>query len=494
MTNTRSRGLALAIAMPWRVTHRSLRWIGGVVYLLLCLGALACGLFVPGRHGWLYGMVVYGFGVAYFWQWVMAALLLVGIDTRRLRIPGIGQAMATCLWLYAVATIALPTAVLAALGGEASTVALFTALAVAVGVASVLLPRRYVVPLAFLPALAIGLRQVIQLPFPGQNGFLVWGTVVLTVLLAVDALRWRHLLLADATSGEDAQIIHYGRWGAMGGLGGAARTGATQRGGNAPSPLRLAGVGPGKPVLTLRVALGERYAPQALRGHVHRFVRFGLPLLLFIPLMAILHAGEAHGEMLHHVLFGVGVDTIGWLGITGGLMLMVMGSLLQWAHWRRHQSELSLLALLPGLGDAAAVRRALLRAALGRPLALQAGLLALVLTAAVLVRADATLLVFVALSQLGCAATVVATSLGVFGGRPLPGWAMALILAGMAVLVSASTLVPLFTTLGRHPWHAGHAVFAVLIVAWIVAASALGWLGQRGWRSMRERSHPFLAG
>jgi hypothetical protein len=439
-------------------------------------------------------MVVYGFGVAYFWQWVMAALLLVGIDTRRLRIPGIGQAMATCLGLYAVATIALPTAVLVVLGGEASTVALFTALAIAVGVASVLLPRRYVMPLAFLPALAIGLRQVIHLPFPGQNGFLAWGAVVLVVLLAVDVLRWRHLLLADATRDEDAQIIRYGRRGALGGLGSAARTGATQRDGDAPSPLRLAGVGPGKPVLTLRVALGEGYAPQGPRGHARRFMRFGLPLLLFIPLMAILHAGEAHGEVLHEVLFGVGVDVIGWLGIMGGLMLMSMGSLLPWASWRHRRPELSLLALLPGLGDAATVRRALLRAALARPLALQGGLLALVLTAALLLHADATLLVFVALSQLGCAAMVAATALGVFGGRPLPGWGMALALAGMAALVSASTFVPLFATLGRHPWHAGHAVFAVLAGAWIVAACALGWLGRRGWRGMRERPHPFLTG
>lgn len=495
MTNTRSRPMDLttAIAMPWRTTHPSLRWIGSVVCLLLCIGALACALLIPGRHGWLYAMVAYGFGAAYFWQWVMAALLLVGIDTRRLRIPGIGRVMATCLGLYAAAMIALPTAALAALGGEGSTVALFTALAIATGVASVLLPRRYVMVLAFLPALAVALRHVIRLPLPGQTGFLAWGTAVLVALLAVDVLRWRHLLQAEVVCEEDGQIIRYGRRGAVGGMRGASQVGASGRASAAVSQLRLAGVGPGTPVLALRVALGEGYAPQGLRGHARRFMRFGLPLLLFIPLMAIMHAGETQGEALRHVLFGVGIDVIGWLGIMGGLTLMVMGSLLPWASWRRRRPELSLLALLPGLGGVVAVRRALLRATLGRPLALQTGLLALVLIAALLLHANATLLVFVVLSQFGCAATVAATSLGAFGGCPLPGWGIALILAGMAVLVAASTFVPLLATLGRHPWHAGHAVFAMLAVAWIFAAFALGWLGRRGWRGMQARPHPFLA-
>jgi hypothetical protein len=259
-------------------------------------------------------------------------------------------------------------------------------------------------------------------------------------------------------------------------------------------PLRLAGVGPGKPVLALRMALGEGYVPQGLRGQARRFMRFGLPLLLFVPAMAIVHASEAQGDTVRQVLLGVGVDVIGWLGIMGGLMLMVMGSLLPWASWRRRRPELSLLALLPGLGGTVTVRHALLRATLGRPLLLQIGLLALVLAAALLLHANPALLIFAVLSQLGCAATVAATSLGVFGGRPLPGWGMALVLAGMAVLVCASTFVPLFATLGRHPWHGGQAAFALLAVAWIVAACVLGWLGRRGWRAMRARPHPFLAG
>lgn len=492
MTMTNARLHITAIAMPWRTTHPSLCWIGGLVYLLLCIGALACALLIRGRHGWLYGMVVYGFGAAYFWQWVMAALLLVGIDSRRLRIPGIGRAISTCLGLYAAATIALPTVFFAALGGEAATVALFTALAMTDGVASVLLPRRYVMALAFLPALAVGLRHAIQLPFPGQAGFLAWGSAALVVLLVVDVWRWRHLLQADDSGEEDAQIIRYGRRGAVGGLGARPRAGV-RRASQAPLPLRLAGVGR-KPVLALRMALGEGYVPQGLRGQARRFMRFGLPLLLFVPAMAIVHASEAQGDTVRQVLLGVGVDVIGWLGIMGGLMLMVMGSLLPWASWRRRRPELSLLALLPGLGGTVTVRHALLRATLGRPLLLQIGLLALVLAAALLLHANPALLIFAVLSQLGCAATVAATSLGVFGGRPLPGWGMALVLAGMAVLVCASTFVPLFATLGRHPWHGGQAAFALLAVAWIVAACVLGWLGRRGWRAMRARPHPFLAG
>jgi hypothetical protein len=192
------------------------------------------------------------------------------------------------------------------------------------------------------------------------------------------------------------------------------------------------------------------------------------------------------------VLLGVGINVVGWLGLMGGIALMAMGSLQPWVRWRRGNAELPLLALLPGLGDADALRRNLLRAALERPLALQALLLALVLGTALAMHASPSLLLFIALGQFGCAGVVVATTLAVFGGKPLPGWGMSALLTGMGLLVSASTFVPLFATLGRHALPLGEGSVAGLAIAWSAMVVVLSWLGQRGWHGLRQRPHPFL--
>lgn len=492
---------------PWRTVHRSLRWLGGVFSLLLCMAAMGVAFTVGGTHGWHSGLALYAFGAGYFWMTVMACLLLVDIDARRMRLPGIGRSIAGSLLLYGLASMALPLALFVPMGGDATTIALVAALAASTGLASPLLPRYFTMVLGFLPALAIGARHLVHIPFPGQSGFIPPGLMILAVLVTVCAIRWRQLLHAETTAETgmgSAMVMQYRRNGAMAGsygvLGAAwgntlrhdDAAAARLRQGRAAPSVRLDGVGPNSPVLALRVALGEGYAPQNLRGHWRRFARLGLPLLLFIPLMAVMQAGEAHGDVLRELMLGVGVNVVGWLGVMGSLALMAMGSLLPWARWHRANAELPLLALLPGLGETAPLRRHLLRAALGRPLGLQALLLALVLGAALAMHTGPLMLLFVALAQLGCAATVVALVLGVFGGSPLPGWGLAVLMTGMGLLVSASTFVPMFTTLGRHPQPLGEGIVAGLAIAWAGAATLLLWLGRRGWLGMQQRPHPFL--
>ncbi|CAM5347568.1 hypothetical protein RLIN73S_03191 [Rhodanobacter lindaniclasticus] len=50
----------------------------------------------------------------------------------------------------------------------------------------------------------------------------------------------------------------------------------------------------------------------------------------------------------------------------------------------------------------------------------------------------------------------------------------------------------MFATLGRHPYPLGEGVWVGLVMAWSIAAIVLSWLGQRGWRNLRRRPHPFL--
>ncbi|MBD8872332.1 hypothetical protein [Rhodanobacter sp. DHB23] len=497
-----------AFITPWRTVHRSLRWLGGVVSLLLCVAATVVAFSVRDPHGWLFGLMLYAFGAAYFWLCVMACLLLVATDARRLRLPGVERVVAGSMLLYGLASVALPLALFMPARGDAATITLVSALAAGAGLAVALLPRYFTLVLGFLPALAIGARHRIHVPFPGEPGFVALGAALLVVLVMVNMFRWRQLLRAEApveTGMGGAMVMQYRHSGAMAGSYGAlgaawgdtlrhdGAASAHLRQGKATPSVCLDGVGPNSPVLALRVALGENLAPQTLRAHARRFMRLGLPLLLFIPAMAVMQAGEAHGDVLHKVMRGVGINVIAWFGLMGGMALMAMGSLLPWARWRRANAELPLLALLPGLGEAASLRRDLLRAALGRPLALQALLLALVLGVALAMHAGPSLLLFATLCQFGCAAVVAASVLGAFGGKALPGWGMGVLLTGMGALAAASTFVPLFATLGKDPQPLAAGAVAGLAVAWATATMVLLWLGRRGWRGLRQRPHPFLA-
>lgn len=507
MTSTAHSSLFSTAATPWHTVHRSLRGLGGVVALLLFVAAIGVALYVGGARGWRLGLALWAFGTGYFWMTVMACLLLVAIDARRLRLPGVERTIVGSVLMHGLIALALPLAIFVPIGGDAATIALVAALAATTGLATPLLPRYFSMVLGMLPALAIGMGHRVHIPFPGQPGFAPLGLSIFGVLLATCAFRWWQLLHADApaqTGMGSAMVMQYRRSGAMAGSYGvfgstwkdtshSGNGASTQRRQHKAAPsVRLDGVGPNAPVLALRVALSEHLAPQTLRSHARHYARLGLPLLLFIPAMAVMQAGQAHGDVLHKVMVGVGINVLGWLGLMGGIGLMVTGSLLPWTRWRRANAELPLLALLPGLGDADVLRRNLLRAALGQPLALHALLLTLVLGTALVMHASPLLLVFITLGQLGFAGVVVASTLAVFGGRPLPGWGMGVLLTIVGLLASASTFIPLFATLGRDALPLGGTSVAALTIAWSATAAALLWLGHRGSHGLQQRPHPFL--
>ena len=491
--------LRTVLATPWRTTHRSLRWLSLAIYAGLCVAALGCGMFVHDRHAWLFGTALYCFGVGYLWAFLMSSLLLVSIDAWQLRMPGIVRTVTLSLLLYGVLTVAVPVAMFVPMGGDAATVALMTALACTSGLAFVLLPRYLSMLIGFLPALGIGLRHLAHIPLPMQPGFIRWGSVALLVLVLVDIVRWRQLLVSDTareTGLASTLVMQFRRNGVTAGWSGMARQGDArlirQRPDWMQARIRLGNAGPQAPGVALRVALGGWYAPQGISSHLRQVAPVVVPLLLFMPAMAIMQLGEGHGHAVGRMLLAMGVGVVGWLGVFGWVMLAALSGLLLWQRWRRVNAELPLLALLPGLGDAEVVRRELLRATLTRPLAVQALLLLLVLGAALLMHAGPGLLLFAALAQSGCAAALVAMVLGTFGGRPLPGWGIGMLLGMLVLLVGLSTFVPLFATQGRHPWPMSATFSVALAGVWIAVALGLAWLGRRGWQGLQRRPHPFL--
>ena len=489
------------LATRWRSTHRSLRWLTLGIFGACCVGAVAVGIFMHAGHWWMVSTVLYCAGIGYLWAFLMSVLLLVSIDARQLRLPGVCRAVEWSLCFYGLLGVIVPTAILAPMGAPASLVALLVALAMAAGLAFVLLPRYVAMVIGFVPTLAIGLQHAIFVPSARDPRFIGWGLCVLVVLLLVDVWRWRRLLRTgwNGESGfSSAMVMQFrrqgagalGHWGGLGRQGGSSQI--RQRPDWQQARVDLRGVGPQTPVLALRTALGGWYMPQSWSSYVRQAAPVLLPLLLFLPVMAIMQAGEAHGDVWRKVWMSIGVGVVGWLGIFGGLLLVVMTPLVLRQRWKRVNAELPLLALLPGLGDAVGLRRHLLRAALVKPLLAQTLLLALVLGAALAMHFNGEVLAFVTLSQLGCAGVVVASVLATLGGRDPSMSGTGALLITAFLLVSLSTFLPLATGF-RTPWHPGVAAFLTLAGGWAAFAVALCWLGQRGWRGLQQRPHPFLA-
>ena len=209
--------LSDVLLVPWRSTHRALRWLSLAIVLACGLGAVAIGWFANDPHWWLGSMLAYGFGAGYAWTFWLSTALLLAIDARKLRLPGMQRAITRSMLLYGLLTVGLPTLVLGALGADARIVALLTGLAMAGGLAFVLLPRWCAMVVGFLPALSIGLRHLAQLPPWSDPRWPAWGALALAVLLAVDALRWRQLLRSDADNElgfSSAMVVQFRRQGA----------------------------------------------------------------------------------------------------------------------------------------------------------------------------------------------------------------------------------------------------------------------------------------
>jgi hypothetical protein len=96
----------------------------------------------------------------------------------------------------------------------------------------------------------------------------------------------------------------------------------------------------------------------------------------------------------------------------------------------------------------------------------------------------------VLLTQLTSVGVLVAFTLAILGGRPLPGWGTGSFCVASFVLVSLSVSLSL---MGRVDAAAHAGWLAAMAVAWAVFLLALTWLGLRGWQALSRRQHPFLA-
>ncbi|HXD84832.1 MAG TPA: hypothetical protein VN599_10415, partial [Rudaea sp.] len=168
---------AALLLAPWRSSQTYLRWL--VLLILASTATASFALLVfTAKHDAVHiltAMSVYGFGLAYACAFWLSTLLILAVDARKLRIPGVPRIAACSAVLYGVLLVGMPCAILAAFGFDARTTAIVLALAGCGGTVLALLPRYLAIPICLLPSANIFLRHLIHLPEMTDPHWMSWG-------------------------------------------------------------------------------------------------------------------------------------------------------------------------------------------------------------------------------------------------------------------------------------------------------------------------------
>lgn len=488
--------IQLLLQIPWRSAHRSLRWSAVAMFVLCSAGALAVGLFAGKPGEWDGAVALYGAGLFYLWAFFLPLGLLLAIDARQMRVPGVQPQIAASLATYGVLGIAVPVAALALSGLPVFAPTVLLALLGVGGLAFALMPRYLAVLIGMTPALVNTLWRRFDLPGLNDPRFTDAALVLAVFLLLVCAWRWRQLLHAGSSQPQgwtSPMVLQFrsGSWGYWNHIGDQRQL--RQRPDWLQPTVDLDGAGPAAPRKALRVALGGWYLPQTARSYARQL---GLLLgIIALPLLAIILLNQLgrHDEAVAGLVKGSLIGSLASLCMIAGPMICALSLLWLRKRWQMASGELSLLALLPGMGDAGHARQLLVRTGLGLPLRLHALLMLLIGVVMLCWSSHAAMLSFLLLAQLGATAVTAATLLNLLGGRALTVWSAGLLLAVSFVLTALSLVLPALAW-GRDPV-AGIAPWLPLLVAgWLLLGAAMAWLGRRGWHGLMRRPHPFLAG
>jgi len=468
-----------------------------VILAAASLAAVLVGVFAH-RASWpvLAGGVL-AFGEFFAGMFVLAPALLLAIDARQLRVPGLERAAVLGLAWPALVMIALPTVALGWAGGPAADIACLLAVALGGGFLMGLLPRVLCACIGLMPMTLHTIGPQLQLPDPGEPGFVSFAIGVLAAVLALCVLCWWRQLRGHEPYRQGwwqpmvLQFRRANRAGGWGGLSGGLPD-SVQQIRQQPDWLRpmvdLRPAGPQRPRYSLRVALGGMFVPMTAAGRARQLALAVLPATLVIA-MLLVQAARRHGG-IHWSLLGDWGGMFVWFGSFVALLVTLLAVVQLGQRWQKNNAELPLLALLPGLGTPHQLRRNLLAASLLPGMGVQLGVLAVLLALTFRMHlgwvADAAVL----LTQLASMGVLVALTLAILGGRPLPGWATGAFCIACFVLVSVSLSLALTDRDGA----GSHAAWlATLLVAWAIFLLVLAWIGRRGWSALWQRQHPFLA-
>jgi hypothetical protein len=346
--------LSTLLQVPWRSTHPSLRWLSVAVFVLCSGGAIAIGLFAQDATRWQGAVMLYGMGLVYLWAFFFSGALLLSIDTRQLRIPGMQRQIVLALLLYGLLCIALPCGVMAMADLPARSAMATLALCSACGLAFTLMPRVVAIFIGLTPSFITALWHRFDLPGIADPLFAAWAAVVTVVILGIVVLRWRQLVLAPSrTQGwASPMVIQFrsGNWGQWDNIGDSRML--RQR----PDWLRplidLDGTGPSNPLKTLRVALGGWYLPQTGWSYAKQLVL--VVCILAVPMIGVLFLERLSGGGLHlaSLMKGAIIGALGSVSVMASPLVCLLSQLWLGRRWLRSSAELPLLALLPAWATA----------------------------------------------------------------------------------------------------------------------------------------------
>ncbi len=478
---------------PWVATPHSSRWLLVFVLVLVALGDGLAHIYGVGERVRVLNAVTVAIANGSCWLLLLPNGMVLALAARRLRVPRISRDVGWSLPLYAALGIGVPMLCQFPQGHVLS----FAVVQVLVSVGAMLylvLPAYLGLAMCMLPVLFNSARHVFSLPGLTDPRFVPWGGALILVLLATLAWRWQRLLRGDyAERGWLApNLINLRR-----NRGAAQSDPLTDAGSMRVRPDWLLArpdlrhVGPQAPVKSLRIALGGVYLPQTIIGRLYQWIPAAL-MIAFGALIFLVTTLDDHdgSHLLHDVFSREGFVAMSWMFAVFSLMAVMMPVELLILRWRRPNAELSLLALLPGLGEAADCKRLLLRAALGRPASRLILLLLIGWLGAASLGAGWPVALAMLVVVLGCLGYLCAMALSIFGGRMLSGFSRSLLMIGMFVLLSLTVLAPQVRDGLPAPVVAG--ADDGLVAAWLALAGLLCWLARRGASALRRRPHPFM--
>jgi hypothetical protein len=483
------------LLLPWMAwSMRTRRIIALAMLVVLAIAATAYALRgTPdaGRLHLIRGLAIFD---AILWALVLPRGLQLANEAHRLRVPELGRQAVGSTALYVALSIALPTAIVTLAGGSLSVVLTELALGAGIGMGYAALPYWLGFWACLTPSLGDSIGAWLPLPSTDPVGFLHWAAPLAAGLWALIALSWRHVV----RSGDDAlrwftpAVLRWRRFSTIGRNAAQLEREMLRRRGARNQPrasLRL--VGPGHATTSLRMALGGWSMPQTAAGRLRTTgLVLAQLLLVFVVLAVVRRIG--HDTDLRHLLdLLLGPAPLVWGASLFGIMLGWARADALRARWSRGNGELAVLALLPGLGDAARIRRALLQASLLPVLGMQAALFTVTLLAGAWLDLPASSDALLLLAHGGGMLTTVCLGVAALGGTMLPrGWQSVLAISAVVLMLSTVVLaLPPFDrfALAQHP--DALQVFAALWASLLVILLAIG---RRGWRAFRHRPHPFL--
>lgn len=477
------------LKLPWSASSGSSRWIVAFTLLLVLAVVVPAAKLYRGP-GWVTvcaALCVFAIGV--LWLLVIPNALWLARDARNLRLPAITRLANASPWAYALLSVIAPALLLGAAGGHTLLLlALFTLVAAGC-LAYVLLPAT-LASVLFLAGVLIGnFLPARFMPATGDPLFTSVSMAALAVIVLA-TWRWRHLLRAAALDSgvwgrpvawQYRLIREQGYFNALRSARDAQRAGLWEW--LRPKP-DLHGMGPGRPVRTIRMALGRATMPQTW---ARLCASWALGLVALAMCLALaLYAGRSPRDLL--ALLASPPLIGGIFGAAAGTALISCVGQIQ-GRWSGTAAELPLLALLPGLGAATALRRRVVLACLLKPVRILLAALFAVWAIGSLQHSSASFSL-VALMFVGtCVALAAALVLGALGGKPVPGWMMILAAIALVLLLGFS-----FGLADQADNPVRHASFGWLVLAlsWLAALAWFGALAWRGGRALQRRPHPFL--